>query len=606
LGGLLLIASLRADEAPSWLHELATQAVPKDAALAPAVVLLQETRVAIADDGRVVTTTRKAIKILTSAGKSAARVSQVYMTGASKVRDLNGWVIMPSGKGITVGRVAGGGRSGIFGAAFDRMHSTDPFDSSALYSDVRERGVTAVSQVDPGAVFGYESVTEDHPMFGQLEWYFQGSLPTLVSRLVLTLPSGWRAQSVLSNAPGMVPDVRGSVYTWELHNLPYIEPELFSPPLPSLVPRVLVSYVSSANSAGATQAFGDWKDVSQWLTALSDPEAAPTAEVSAKAQALATNAKTELEKIQSVSRFVQGLKYVSIQTGVGKGGGYRPHPAGDVLSRLYGDCKDKSTLLRAMLKALGMDSFMVNLNSADRTYVRADFPSPEQFDHAIVAVKVSRDLRAAAAADYPAFARLLFIDPTAPLGVGVLPLAEQGGLALVNAGGDGALVRLPMSDPATNVTQSVLGATLAEDGRLTRDLAGGRAGAPYPITSQLVNNRLLIFKPPPPAYASQRPLLTAPTRRYPVVLNPSAYRETLRVKLPPGFIVDELPDSLKREAPFGSYTGSCTKGESEVVFTRNLEIRSAVIPPEQYVEVQEFFQKIADFEQAPVALIRRQ
>jgi len=59
-----------ADEAPSWLRELATASVPAYEKNVAAAVLLNETSVAVEDSGRMVTTTRSAIRILTREGRA--------------------------------------------------------------------------------------------------------------------------------------------------------------------------------------------------------------------------------------------------------------------------------------------------------------------------------------------------------------------------------------------------------------------------------------------------------------------------------------------------------------------------------------------------------
>ena len=69
---------------------------------------------------------------------------------------------------------------------------------------------------------------------------------------------------------------------------------------------------------------------------------------------------------------------------------------------------------------------------------------------------------------------------------------------------------------------------------------------------QLMQNRLLVFKP---AIVSRRDslALTEAKRKYPVVLLSNAFTETMRMKLPVGFEVDELPDAVKLDTAFGSY-----------------------------------------------------
>ena len=100
-------------------------------------------------------------------------------------------------------------------------------------------------------------------------------------------------------------------------------------------------------------------------------------------------------------------------------------------------------------------------------------------------------------------------------------------------------------------------------------------------------------------------LLTDPVRHHPVVLEPHVFSETVHVKLPSGFAVDELPDALKLETAFGSYkTTYEVKGE-ELIYTRTLAQRGATIPADQYQAVRNFFERIRASEQSPVVLARK-
>ena len=55
------------------------------------------------------------------------------------------------------------------------------------------------------------------------------------------------------------------------------------------------------------------------------------------------------------------IHYVGLEFGIGR---YQPHPADDVLSNEYGDCKDKHTLLAALLKAAGIEAWPVLISSS--------------------------------------------------------------------------------------------------------------------------------------------------------------------------------------------------------------------------------------------------
>src|SRR5208283_3003611 len=94
-------------------------------------------------------------------------------------------------------------------------------------------------------------------------------------------------------------------------------------------------------------------------------------------------APTLLAKIQALAAFVQDdIRYVAIELGIG---GYQPHAAADVLRHRYGDCKDKATLLSAMLREIGVASYYVIINSERGSLTTAAPPNIE-FNHAILAI----------------------------------------------------------------------------------------------------------------------------------------------------------------------------------------------------------------------------
>lgn len=90
-----------------------------------------------------------------------------------------------------------------------------------------------------------------------------------------------------------------------------------------------------------------------------------------------------------------------------------------------------------------------------------------------------------------------------------------------------------------------------------------------------------------------------------MVLDAYAFSETVSVKLPAGFDVDEMPDAIKLDAPFGSYNTTYDVKNGELVFTRTLAQRAGSIPVDQYQLVRSFFEKIRAAEQAPVVLVRK-
>jgi len=611
----------------------------------PAVTLLHEERVTVESDGRILTATRHATRILTLAGRAAAEAVELYRTDTGRVRDLRGWLIPPSGAA----------------REFDRGDTADmALVDNDMYSEVRLKRIQASAQAEPRSVFGYESLTEDRAIFTQFEFQFQQTLPSLLSRFVVTVPSGWRVDSVTFNHAPIQPVVTGSTYTWQLENLSQVDYEPASPELTSLVPRVAVSLFPPEGARAATlKPFATWQDVSRWLSELNDSQVILDEAVVSKAKSLTSGATTDYDRVAAIGRFVQGLQYISIQTGLGRGGGYKPHTSAEVLAKAYGDCKDKANLMRAMLKAVGIVAYPVAIYSGDPDYVREEWPSPQQFNHAILAVALPNDKRVSSMLTHPVLGQLLIFDPTDPeTPVGDLPDHEQGSFALIVAGQQGGVVRMPVTAPEANRLERDIRATIGADGSVaaslrersigqaasgerrefrsasraeyekgieswvTRSVTGAKvsnivvtdgqsagtftleAELAAPRYGQLMQNRLLIFKP---AMVSRRSslFLTEPRRKHPIVLPSIASTETARFKLPAGFQVDEVPDPVKLEAAFGSYSAVHTVENGELVFTRTLILRRSNLPADQYSAVRSFYERILAAEQAPAVLMRR-
>src|SRR5262249_18500232 len=158
--------------------------------------------------------------------------------------------------------------------------------------------------------------------------------PVVSSRYTLVLPPRWRAEGITFNHSPINPTVNSTSYTWELRDLPPIPEEPLSPKLSNLVARLAVSYYppTGARVAGI-KTFANWSEVGAWMAELEDPQSAPDDAISNKARELTANAKSEWEKILAIGRYVQAIQYISIQTGLGRGGGYRPHAARDVFAK---------------------------------------------------------------------------------------------------------------------------------------------------------------------------------------------------------------------------------------------------------------------------------
>ena len=130
--------------------------------------------------------------------------------------------------------------------------------------------------------------------------------------------------------------------------------------------------------------FASWADVANWANALF-----PTISIGSDLHEVAQRIRkieSDPARVTAALEFVQtDIRYFSVSMGESS---HRPAPPDEVQRRRYGDCKDKSYLLVALLRELGIQSRPVLLQIGRRSGLEKTLPSAQFFDHAIVQVTV--------------------------------------------------------------------------------------------------------------------------------------------------------------------------------------------------------------------------
>lgn len=177
------------------------------------------------------------------------------------------------------------------------------------------------------------------------------------------------------------------------------------------------------------------------------PKAAVTPNVQKLADEITSGISDPKEQARALYNWVsQEIRYVAIFLG---SGGVVPNQADHVIRNRYGDCKDKTTLLIAMLAAKGIQASTAMVNSgAAFTIPRLGSVSP--FNH-VIAYLPQWDL---------------YLDPTVELApFGVLPTSVMDKptvLTALNREG-----RTPSLDASTNWIKSLTKIQIKADGQIT-------------------------------------------------------------------------------------------------------------------------------------------
>jgi hypothetical protein len=638
LGGCICGLATRAiaADAPPWMHAVVSVPLPAHDDKTDAVLLYSDEVVTVQSENKVRTVIREAYKILRPDGREYGLLI-VPFNSHSKITNMRGWCIPAQGKDYEIKEKEGA------------EVSLPKIAGAELVSDVKAK-VLQIPASDPGNIIGYEYEEEEQPYALQDLWHFQERVPVREAHYTLQLPPGWEYKATFLNATELKPTQLGNQVQWSVSDVKALKKEEEMPPWSGVAAQMIVSYFP-AGAAVSGKTFADWRQMGSWYSELTRGRADSSAEIKQKVTALTANIPAPLDKMHEIARFVQkDVRYVAIELGIG---GWQPHPSQEVFSHRYGDCKDKATLLSAMLREIGIDSYYVVINT-ERGSV-----SPEvqahlgAFDHAILAIKLPpgmEDPSLYATLRHPKLGTFLFFDPTNE----VTPFGQIGGYLQANYGllvgpEGGELVQLPKQPGNMNGVKRTAKLTLSPQGTLTGDFEETRIGdraaeqrealrsvtkdadrikpietllshslSLFQITKAIVVNLqetrepflyrysvvapdyaksaggLLLVRPRVVGTKSSGLLETKEPRQLPVEFEgPSLDTDTFEITLPPGFEVDELPPPVDLNYSFASYHSKTEANGSVLRYTRSLEVKELSVPVNKVEELRTFYRRIA-------------
>lgn len=636
---LLALASAAHAGAPDWLRAVAQDKLPNYPADTSFVVLLDETYTTVTDKGDMKTDYRRAYKILNTAGRSQSHIVLAYDTD-TEITDLNAWAIPAKGDTFQVS-----GKDAI----------ETGISSSSLYSDDKKK-VLSLPNSEPGTVIGYEYKQVRRAEVLEDIWDFQDVAPVHLARYTLALPSGWEYRMRWSNWPTADPMRTGKQqFSWQFADLPAIKDEPSMPAWRAVAGRLSLKIIPSDPSLKSRQR-ESWNDVGAWYNTLASPRLAPDPKIKAKVAELTAGRTDQWSKMKALATYAQrNVRYVAIEIGIG---GYQPHFASEVLSNSYGDCKDKATLLAAMLREVGVDSYLV-LTHTSRDVVNPDFAAM-QFNHEIIAIRLPDSVpseKVVAVIQHPKFGRLLIFDPTSSLTpLGLLPGYLQGGRGLLVAPPGGELITFPELPPESNLLRRTAKFRLSEDGGLTGEVEEVRTGdhanrkrrellefaAPertksvsdflsrfmqdFTVKDLKLENLedfdqqlVLRYTFESPHYASSmgkvwllRPrvigskaeyVFSSEPRKYPLDLDSASLQsDRIEIALPPTLALEDAPLGIDLKNDFLRYNSSYKMQGSVLHYDREYEVRKVSVPVDRFNEVKSFYRAVASDERGTVLL----
>jgi hypothetical protein len=227
-------------------------------------------------------------------------------------------------------------------------------------------------------------------------------------------------------------------YRWVARQVP---PHANEPQAPALAHRAahLIPYITSVSGPGADQpGLPNVAALHRWYAGLlprPQPATGPTP-LQLLADSLATTAKNDREKAEKIYKWVQShIQYIAFEDGYG---GLVPRSPDTTFYRRYGDCKDMSVLLVAMLRRSGLEAYPAWVGTRKLPYRYAEVPTPIADNHMVASLKLGPET--------------LFLDATDPrLSLGLPSVMIQGKDALISLDSHRYEVKpVPVVEAATN------------------------------------------------------------------------------------------------------------------------------------------------------------
>ena len=348
------------------LREVAAAAAGKYAG-EDAVQLVELTAVRVLPSGQASRTVQVIRKALTHRGVEDSRFQIRYAPDREELKIERARVLKADG---TV----------VDGHAEDDDSLHEPW--AGLYYDARARviGFPGLAEGDTvELVYRVDDVARDNLLsdyFGDLS-YLEDVVPKASWEYVLEAPAG---RKIFANrVAGLVHTETasasgGTVHRWTAKDVPRVVPEPDMPGWPEVTRYLHVS------------TYADWEGVSRFWWGLVRDQVAPTPAVEKLAQEIVAGIPEAdvAARVRAVYGWVvRRTRYVGLEFGIHS---FKPYKVERILSRAFGDCKDKASLTHALLRTLGIESRLVLLRMRDLGRVGEAPASLAVFNHAILYV----------------------------------------------------------------------------------------------------------------------------------------------------------------------------------------------------------------------------
>jgi transglutaminase-like putative cysteine protease len=312
--------------------------------------------------------------------------------------------------------------------------------SAPMFNDIKYRIIVYPEPVAGGKVAFTVSIKQKTPYF---PGHFSAieAMPTTVvhddTEIRVSIPSDYPLKTDVRGFEGGVVETKAgrTFYKWTLRTTVARKPEPYEVAEVDFGPYVAVS------------SFENWAELGKAYLARVEDKIITSDSLRTQASEIVKGAKDRRDEVRMIYEWVtKNVRYVGVFLGLG---GFEPRGIPQILETKYGDCKDHTTLMMALLRARGIDATtaLVQIGSA---FQLPKIPVVGAFNHAVTYV--------------PEFN--LYLDGTSEFtSWNVVPQAIAGKTTLLT--GLGKLAGIPSLEVAREQASSAVKIAINADGTAT-------------------------------------------------------------------------------------------------------------------------------------------
>ncbi len=511
------------------------------------------------------------------------------------------------------------------------------FQGPEFLSDSRQKIFEIPSYNYPFTIcFSYKIKMPDYYLSSALFLQNDPEISVQQSGLQCIIPNrtGFSYKGLNLRNPTDSAKIKNNLYlTWQEENLPAIRQRDYAPPLVKKLP-VVYTAPENFDLKGFKGSFNNWQSYGNWVNQLIEGRDILDKEYTDKAIVLVKDIPVRRDKIKALYEYMQkNTRYFYIGFGIGSN---QPMAANDVAKNGYGDCKALSNYMKALLKAVGIESYYTLVKSGDNEYIQADFPS-DQFDHVILCVPDSQEMIWLECTSqtmpfnylgsFTCDRDVLAITPdggkllhTPVYGLDYNKVSTYSEISLLTSGD----ARIKMHYRQTGLLYDELFAVTESKPDIRKNWLAGQVGSaafevkreeysfdrnsPMPVASASFEiqmrdlsgtsqGRLYVT----PSFISRASYIWDDPSEVEIATSYQRH-DSVRIEIPLGYYAEFLPESKTLTSKFGSFSRSVSRNGKYLYYTLNLAVNKALYPKETYSEFYEFVNAVALIDQEMVIL----